>query len=167
MKNGQLMNSLRKHPIGDPCVDQDLHTSGSIIRCRRMRCRRRVRRKRPTSLKAVLLRNGEVTPTDRNLGQQVQRTKETPTESRCPEAMVDLVKDSVPQILGAVSQDEDHVMAVHTASAVKLKIRENSLETAEENFKVPTGGQHQGEATNSEYPSLNVLTEVMDVPPIQ
>lgn len=78
---------------------------------------------------------------------------ETPTESRCPEAMVNLVEDSVPKAWG-----QSHKM--------KLKIRENSLGTAEENFKVPAGGQHPGEATNSEYPSPGVLTEVMDVPPI-
>lgn len=168
MESGQLrtvcrltrdkMNSLRKPPAGDPCVDQD--TSGAVIGCRRKRGRRRVRRKR---LKAAVLGNGEVTPTDRNPGRQMQRSKEIPTESRCPEAMVDLVDDSVPQNQGAVSRDED--LYVQAATTVKPRIMESSPEVAKEYFKIPAGGQHQGEATNSEYPSPGVLIEVMDVPP--
>lgn len=71
----------------------------------------------------------------------------------------------VEEILKAVSQDEDG-MSIQTASTVKLKIPESSPETAEENFKVPAGGQHLGAATNSECPSSGVQTEVMDVPPM-
>lgn len=70
----------------------------------------------------------------------------------------------MPQILGAVSRDED--LYVQAASTVKPGILESSLETAEESFKVSAGGQYQGEATKSEYSSCSVLTEVMDVPPI-
>lgn len=86
------MNGLRKHPACDPCVDQELDTFCSIIRCRRKRGRWRVQRKRPTLLKAlprqsVVLGEGGVTPVDNNLRQQVQHSKETPTESRCPGAM--------------------------------------------------------------------------------
>lgn len=170
MESGQLrtvcrltrdkMNSLRKPPAGDPCVDQD--TSGAVIGCRRKRGRRRVQRKR---LKAAVLGNGEVTPTDRtgNPGRQMQRSKEIPTESRCPEAMVDLVDDSVPQIQGAVSRDED--LYVQAATTVKPRIVESSPEVAKEHFKVPVGEQHPGRAPNSEYPSSGVLTDVMDVPP--
>lgn len=45
--------------------------------------------------------DGEVTPVDSNPEQQLQRSKEILTESRCREAMGknDLVEDSVPQIL--------------------------------------------------------------------
>lgn len=73
----------------DPCVDEALDTPCSIIRCRKKRGRRRVRCKRPTSLKAlswqpVVLGDGKVVPVDSNPGQQVQRSKEIPTESRCP-----------------------------------------------------------------------------------
>lgn len=158
------MNGLRKHPAGDPCVDQDLDTSGSTIGCRRKCGRRRVRRKRPTSLKAVVIGDGEVTPIDKNPGQQVQRSKKTPTESRRPEA---LVEDSVPQIQGAVSRDEDlYVVADQTASTVKLKIPESSPGTVEEDFQVPVGGQHPGAPPNSEYLCSGVLTEVMDVRPM-
>uniref|UniRef100_A0A8W8JLU6 Uncharacterized protein n=1 Tax=Magallana gigas TaxID=29159 RepID=A0A8W8JLU6_MAGGI len=137
-----------------------MDTSGAIIGCRRKRGRRRVRRKR---LKAAVLGDGEVIPTDRNPGQQVQRSKETPSESRCPEAKVDLVDDSVPQIQGAVSRDKD--LYVQAASTVKRRILESSPEVAKEHFKVPVGGQHPGRAPNSEYPSSGVLTDVMDVPP--
>lgn len=56
------------------------------------------------SWESVILEDGEVTPVDSNLGQHVQRSKETPVQSRCPEAMDtdNLVEDSVLQILGAV-----------------------------------------------------------------
>lgn len=158
------MNGFRKHPAGDPRVDQDLDTSGSTIRCRRKRGRRRVRRKRPTSLKAVVLGDGEVTPIDRNPGQQVQRSKETPRESRRPGAMVDLVEASVPQIQGAVSRDED--LYVQAASTVKPRIPESSPGTVEEDLQVPAGGQHPGAPPNSEYLCSGALTEVMDVRPM-
>lgn len=68
------------------------------------------------------------------------------------------VEDFVSKILEAVLQDYDmHGMTVQTASK----------ETAEENFKVSVGGQHQGAAPNLKYPCFGVLTEVMDVPTMQ
>uniref|UniRef100_K1PZP4 Uncharacterized protein n=1 Tax=Magallana gigas TaxID=29159 RepID=K1PZP4_MAGGI len=140
-----------------------MDTYGAINECRRKRGRRRVRRKRPTLLKAVVLGDGEVAPVDSNPGQQVQRSKEISTESRCPEVMVDLVEDSMPQIQGAISRDED--LYVQAASTVKPRIMESSPEVAKEYFKVSVGGPHPGRAPNSEYPSSGVLTEVMDVPP--
>lgn len=68
------------------------------------------------------------------------------------------VEDFVSKILETVFQDNDmHVMTVQTASK----------ETAEKNFKVSVGGQHQGAAPNLKYPCFGVLAEVMDVPTMQ
>lgn len=92
----------------------------------------------------VNFRESEVlTPVDDNLGQQVRRSKETPSESRCPEGTGkdDLVEDSAPQNQGTVSQDEDLCfMVVQTACTVKLKIHERIPGTLEEDFQVPAGG---------------------------
>lgn len=56
------------------------------------------------SRESVILEDGEATPVDSNLGKHVQRSKETPVKSRCPEPMgtENLVEDAVPQIMGAV-----------------------------------------------------------------
>lgn len=72
--------------------------------------------------------------------------------------------DSVTHNQGAVTRDED--LCVQAASTVKPRILKSGPETAKKNFKVPVGGQHPRAATNSEYPSSGVLTEVMDVPPV-
>lgn len=56
-----------------------------------------------------------------------------------------------------------YVMAVQTASTVTLKIPESSPETAEENFKVPAGGQHPGAGSYSVYSCSAVQMEVMHV----
>lgn len=78
------MNNLRKHTADNPCADQELDTPCSVIRFKRKLGRRRVRRKRPTLLKAlsrqpVILENGEVTLVDSVLMHHVQRSKGIPT----------------------------------------------------------------------------------------
>lgn len=134
----------------------------------RKRGRHRMRRRRPNLLKSFSrdpdVPEEEVTPVDSNYRLQVLRSKETPSESRCPEAKgkYDIVEDSWPPIQGAVL-DDLFVLAARTASTAKLRISGSSLETAVEDVHVPAtrntlawesvgGGQLLGAAPNLEYP---------------
>lgn len=84
--------SLRKNPACDGVlcvVDKD--TPCLSIRHKRKRGRRRVRRRRPISLELFFSDSGvpgveEVAQVDGNYGQQVRRSEEILTDTRCPEA---------------------------------------------------------------------------------
>lgn len=96
--------SFRKHPAGDGDSGKD--TSCPSIRRMRKRGRRRVRRRRPNLLKSFSrdpdVPKEEVTPVDSNFRLKVLCSKDTPSESRCPEAKGkdDVVEDSGPLIQG-------------------------------------------------------------------
>lgn len=83
-------NSLRKNPACDQdlCV-VDKHTPCLSIRHKRKRGRRRVRRRRPIFLESFFSDSDvpgveEVAQVDGNYGQQVRRSEEILTDTRCP-----------------------------------------------------------------------------------
>lgn len=165
---------MRNHPAGDG--DFGTNTSCPSIRPREKRGRSRVRCRIPNVRKSFSrdpdVPEDEVAPVDSNCRLKLLRSKEIPSESRCPKAKDDIMEDSWTPIQEAVSEDL-LVMQARTASTAKLKIPDTSLEKMVENVSVLVtrnplawesvgGGQPLGAVPNLEYPLSFVQIRVRD-----